>query len=127
MIPNDFIPTTHSGYISLEVQEGFKYGFNFSVCNILNNVGYLMTRNQYDIKGIIYVNHNTQKLSFVSKYQPIPLLYPEGMLFPYLNLKYTNDKCYILGVIPSSLLNSCCIQEGFSYIQQHICTRLTSH
>ena len=51
MIPNDFIPTTHSGYISLEVQEGFKYGFNFSVCNILNNVGYLMTRNQYDIKG----------------------------------------------------------------------------
>ena len=51
-----------------------------------------MTRNQYYIKGSSYLNHHMQNLFSVAKYQPIDLLYPEGMLFPYLHWKYTNDK-----------------------------------
>ena len=54
-----------------------KYGFKLSGCNILNNVGYLMTRNQYDIKGSRYVNHHIKKLCYVAKFYSIPLLYPE--------------------------------------------------
>ena len=44
MIHTDLIPTADSIYISVEVQEKVKYGFKFSGCNILNNVGYLMKK-----------------------------------------------------------------------------------
>ena len=47
------------------------------------------------------------------------------MLYPYLHWISTNEKCSIVGAIPSSLLKLCYIQEGFGSIQQHICTRLT--
>ena len=103
-----------------------KYGFKLSGCNILNNVGYLMTRNQYDIKGSIFVNHHMQKLHFVDKYQSISLSYTEGILPPSLNWKPKDEKCSIIGAISSSLLNLCCIQEGFNSMQQHICARLNS-
>ena len=39
IISTDFIRTTNSEYISVKVQEKFKYGFKFSGCNILNNFG----------------------------------------------------------------------------------------
>ena len=61
-----------------------------------------MIRDQYDIKGNIYVNNHLQNLFSVDKCQYFHLLYPEGMVFPYLNWKYTNDKCSIVGAIPSS-------------------------
>ena len=57
-IPTDFTPTTNSGNIEVELQEKVKDGFKFSACNILNNVGSLMTRNRYGIKGSRYVNHH---------------------------------------------------------------------
>ena len=60
-----------------------------------------MTRKQYYIKGSKCVNNNVQKLCSVAKCQFIPSLYPEGMFFPSLHRKYTNDKCPIVGVIPS--------------------------
>ena len=53
IIPADFITTTNSGDIAVKVQEKVKYGFKFSGCNILNNDGSLMTRNQYYTKGSI--------------------------------------------------------------------------
>ena len=125
IISTDYITTTNSGDISVGVQEKVKYGFKFSVCNILNNVGYLMTRNKYDIKCSRYINHCMQDLFAVDICQSIPLLYSEGMLLPSLHWKYTKEKCSIFGAIPSLLLSLCCIQEGFSSIQQLICTRLT--
>ena len=127
IIPTNFTPTTNSGDIEVEVQEKVKYGFKFSGCNILNNVGSLKAINQYYIKGSVYVNHHMRKLCSVDKFQSIPLLYPEGMLFPFLHRKYKNEKFSIVGAIPSSLFNLCCIQEGLSSIQQHINTRSTSH
>ena len=126
IIPSDFIPTENSVNISFESQEKVKYGFKFSGCKVLNNVGSLMTRNQYYIKGSRCVNHHTKKLCSVAKCKYIYLLYPEGILFSSLHWKATNEKCSIVGAIPYYLLNLCCIQEGFSSIQQHVCTRLTS-
>ena len=61
-----------------------------------------------------------KKLCSVDKCQYIPLLYTEGMLFLSLYCKSTNEKCSIVDATPSLLLNLCCIQEGFSSIQQHI-------
>ena len=60
IVPTDFITTTKSRDIAGKVQERVKYGFNLSGCKILNNVGYLITRNQYDIKGSRYVNLHMQ-------------------------------------------------------------------
>ena len=37
-----------------------------------------------------------KKLFHVAKYQSIPLLYLEGMLFPYLYCKYTNENALLL-------------------------------
>ena len=77
-----------------------------------------MTRKKYDIKGIRYINHPMQKLCSIDKCQSITLLYPEGMMFPSLRCKYTNEKYSIVGGIPFSLLNLYFIQEGSSHIQQ---------
>ena len=73
IISNNFIPTKNSGYIAFEVQEKFKYGFKFSGCNILNDFGYLNTRNQYDIKGSRWFNCHMQMICYVDKCQSITL------------------------------------------------------
>ena len=86
MIQKSSLSLLISGDIEVEVQEKVKYGFNFSGCSILNNVVYLITRNQYYIKVIIYVNHNMQKLCSVDKCQCIFLLYPEAIFFSSFTL-----------------------------------------
>ena len=73
IIPTNFIPTKNSGYIAFEVQLKVKYGLKFSGCNILNDFGYLITRNQYDIKGSRYFNFHMQMLCCVDKCQSITL------------------------------------------------------
>ena len=124
--PSDFIPTTNTGEIPTEVEEKVRYGFKFSGCNILNNVGSLLTRSHYDIKSSRYVNHHIQKLCSVTAATSIPLLYAEGMLFPSIFWKSARDKCSIIGAIPSSLLNANIKREGFASIEEHIRTRITS-
>jgi predicted GIY-YIG superfamily endonuclease len=124
-IATDFIPTTNAGEIALKVEEKVKYGFKFSGCNILNNVGSLLTRSNYDIQRNRYVNHNIQKLCSTTNCESIPLLYPEGMLFPSIHWKSAHDNCSIIGAIPSSLLNANARKDGFAPIQQHLRTRLT--
>ena len=125
IIPTDYIPTTEAGDIPLEVDEKIKYGFRFSGSNILNNVGSLLTRTNFDMRKSRYVNHNIQKLCSVTKGDSIPLLYPEGMLFPSIHWKSADDNCSIVGAIPSSLLNPNITKNGFAPVQQHIRTRLT--
>ena len=70
------------------------------------------------------MNYHMKKLTSLSKFKSIPLLYPEGMLFPSIHWKLANDKCFIVGAIPSSLLHENCEQDGFCSIQKHIRTRL---
>ena len=122
---DNFIPTTNAGEIPLEVEEKVKYGFKFTGCNILNNVGSLLTRSSYDIKKSRYVNHFMQKICSSTNCESIPLIYPEGMLFPSIHWKSSTDNCSILGAIPSSLLNEKAKSYGFASIQEHIRTRLT--
>ena len=73
-----------------------------------------------------YVNHNIQKLCSITNGDSIPLVYLEGILFPSIFWKLISDNCFVLGAIPSSLLNSDINKVGFASIQQHIRTRLTS-
>ena len=91
----------------------------------MNNVGSALARSKYDFKKSRYINHNIQKLCSTVNCESIPLVYPEGMLFPSIFWKSAKDNCSILGAIPSSLLNSNINKDGFASIQQHIRTRLT--
>ena len=126
IMPSNLIQTTNTGDVPIEVNEKVKYGFKFSGCNILNNIGSLLSRKLHEIKGSRYVNCNFQKICSVAKCKSIPLLYPEGMIFPSLHWKSAKDDCSIAGAIPSSLLNEFMSKEGFAPIQQHVRTRLTS-
>ena len=121
-----FIPTTNSGDVAVEVSEKVKYGFSFSGSNILNNAGALLTRSTYDIKKSKYVNHHLQKMCSVVNGNVVPLLYPEGILFPSIHWKSASDNCAVVGAIPSSLLNANITKEGFASVQQHIRSRLTA-
>ena len=126
VLPTQFIPTTNTGEVPIEVVEKVRYGFKFSGCNILNNVGSLLTRSHYDIRSSKYINHHIQKLCSVTNGNSIPLLYAEGMLFPSIHWKTAEDKCSVIGAIPSSLLNVNIKKEGFASVQEHIRTRLTT-
>ena len=125
IIPTEFIPTTDAGVLTLEVEEKVQYGFKFAGSNILNNVGSLLSRSGHDFQKSRYVNHNIQKLCSVANCECIPLLYPEGMLFPSIHWMSSSDNCSIIGAIPSSLLNEHIHKEGFATVQQHVRTRLT--
>ena len=112
-----FIPTTDASNLALEVEEKVNYGFKFAGCNILNGVGSVLSRSNYDIRKNRYVNHNIQKLCSVTNHASIPLLYPEGMLFPSIHWKSAYDNCSIVGAIPSSLLNANATKEGFASVK----------
>ena len=122
----DFFPTTNAGELCVEVEEKVGYGFKFSGCNILNNAGSLLSRSLFDIRKSKYINHHIQKLCSVINCKSIPLLYPEGMLFPSIHWKTAYDDVSVVGAIPSSLLNVFIEKEGFASIQQHLLTRLKS-
>ena len=81
---------------------------------------------QNNIKESRYVNHHMKNLCSIHKYQFITVIFPEGILFPSLSWKYTNEKYSIFIAITPLLLNLCWIKEGFSIIQKQNITRLTS-
>jgi hypothetical protein len=126
VIPTDFIPTTNSGEKPIEVEEKVHYGFKFSGSNILNNAGSLLTRKEHVIAKSRYVAHYCQKLCSVADCECVPLLYPEGMLFPSIHWKACETDLSVLGAIPSSLLQEKINQHGFASVQQHLRTRLVS-
>ena len=121
------MPTIDASGIDFEAEEETAYGFQWSVCNILNNPGSLLTRKQYELKGNNYLNHHIQKFlsTIVVKY--IPLLYIEAMLCPSIYWETANDHGSIVEAIPSSLMNEAIEQDGFATIQQNIRTRLTTN
>ena len=57
----------------------------------------------------------------------VPLLYPEGMLFPSIHWKSAKDNVSLLGAIPSSFLNENIEKEGFLSIQDHLRSQLLNN
>ena len=110
------MPTIDASGIDFEAEEETAYGFQWSVCNILNNPGSLLTRKLYELKGNNDLNYHIQKCvsTIVGIY--IPLLYLKEMLFTSLYWKSADDHCSIVGAIPSSLMNEAIKQDGFATI-----------
>ena len=125
-----FIPTTDAGELAVEIDNETEYGgigneFKINGSVILNQCGSLLTRKTHELKGSSYHKHFLQRMCATTTGSSIPLLYPEGMLFPSIHWKAAEDKCSIVGAIPSSLLNEAIKTDGFASIQEHIRTRLT--
>ena len=125
------VPTTHAGEIANEIEETTKYGGTFGNIRIsghvlLNQCGTLLTRKKYQIKGSSRHRFFLQKMCATSPSTCIPLMYPEGTLFPSIHWKMAHDNCSIVGCLPASLLTENKFNPRFASLQSHVRTRLTN-
>ena len=56
----------------------------------------------------------------------VPLMYPEGVLFPSIHWMMAPDKCSIVGCIPAPLLTEQSCGNRFESIQDHVRSRITN-
>ena len=96
----NFMPTTDVGSTDFEVEEETLYGFKFSGCNILNNLGSLVTIKQYNLKGNNYLNHHIQNFLYTIVGKYITLIYIKAMLFTSIYWRDADDHCSIVEAIP---------------------------
>ena len=127
----DHLPSTYAGNLAFEIEETTKYGGtqgNIVISGhvLLNQCGTLLTRKKHQIKGSSRHNYFLQRICATTIGESIPLMYPEGILFPSIHWKMSSDNCSIVGAIPALLLNESVKTFGFASIQEHIRSRLTS-
>ena len=71
---------------------------------LLNQCGSLLTRKKYQLKGNSRHRFFLQRLCATSHGSSIPLMYPEGTLFPSIHWMMAPDNCAIVGCLPVPLL-----------------------
>ena len=125
------IPTTDSGEIANEIEETTIYGgtqdkLTISGHVILNQCGSLLTRKKHELKGSSKHKFFLQKIVATSAGSSVPLMYPEGILFPSIHWKMADDGCSIIGCIPAPLLSDTIQHTGFASIHSHVKCRLTN-
>ena len=94
---------------------------------ILNNCGSCLIRKNYQLKGTKYQQAFLQQIVSTSKGHAVPLVYPEGMLFPSIFWTDTEDGS-LVGALPAAIMASKkeCRAFGFASMQDHIQSRLTN-
>ena len=126
------IATTNAAQIPMQIEETVtEYGGTFGNIRIaghvlLNQCGTLLTRKKYQLKGSSRHRFFLQRLCATSCNSSIPLMYPEGTLFPSIHWKMAPDKCAIVGCLPVPLLSDDMFNHRFGTIQSHIRSRLTN-
>ena len=119
------IQTTDAGAYAREIEHETKYGGSFGNIRIaghviLNQCGSLLTRKKYEVKGSSQHKFFLQKLVATCKNTAVPLMYPEGVLFPSIFWKSSPDNCAIVGAIPAPLLTQASHGSRFCSIQEHV-------
>ena len=127
----DMIPTTNQGQIARRILANSEYAGSFGNIRvsghvILNQCGTLLTRKKHQIKQSSRHQFFLYKSVATCRSTTIPLMYPEGVLFPSIHWKMAPDKCSILGSIPASLLTEINHRNRFASIQSHIRSRITN-
>ena len=123
------MPSTHAGEFAYEIEDKTPQGQqHISGHVILNQCGSLLTRRgKYKMRGWNSQRHFLQRICATTMGDSIPLLYPEGMIFPSIFYANAPDDSSILGAIPSSLLNdSNKNQHWFATVMEQSRSRLTS-
>ena len=124
--PADAIPTTHAGKFAFEIEEEIQKGQYVSGHVIMNQCGSLLTRKNNRMNGYNSQKNFLQKLCATTICDSVPLLYPEGMMFPSIFYAMAENDNAILGAIPSSLFTGDQSFYGFATMHDHIHTRLTN-
>ena len=124
---NDPIPTTNAAENALQISDarGQRPINRVSGHVILNQCGSLLSRRDHEIKGSSKHQFFLQKIHATSNAECIPLIYPEGVLFPSIFPFDDPDGFASVGCIPAPLLCRSMEQLGFESIPQHTRTRLT--
>ena len=127
----DMIPTTNQGQLARTIEETSEYAGTFGNIKIsghvmLNQCGTLLTRKRHQIKPSSRHKFFLHKAVATCPSTTVPLMYPEGVLFPSIHWKMAPDKCSILGCIPASLLTEINHGNRFASIQSHIRSRVNN-
>ena len=122
----DELPYTNAGEYAFQIEEEIPKGKFISGHVILNQCGSLLTRAKHRITGFSMQKNFLQSIASTRVGESIPLLYPEGMLFPSIFYKMIINDSAICGTIPSSLFTGTISLHGFASIQDHVQSRLTS-
>lgn len=121
------IPSTDAGEIAVTINEEVPVkAIHVSGHVLLNQCGSLLTRKTHQINGSSKHKYFLQKICSTSIGKSIPLLYPEGMIFPSIHWSMANDNCSVLGAIPAPLLSDAISKYGFASIPQHVRNRITT-
>ena len=109
---NCTIPTTNANLHAKKVtSEDRNWLIRTNGHVLLNQTGKLLTRRNHNMNSNKTQKHFIQSIASTVPGNCIPLLYPEGMMFPSIFWKMLHDGT-IVGAMPSSLMN-----------QQHVNTR----
>ena len=127
-IIQNVIPATNAGETALHITDNpnQKQINRVSGHVILNQCGSLLSQRSHTINGSSKHKFFLQKIHSTTKGESVPLLYPEGMLFPSIFPFPDPDGISSVGCIPAPLLSTLLQQSGFESIPQHIQTRLTA-
>ena len=103
-IITDNMPTTDSGEYAYTIEDDSPKGSNINGHVILNQCSSILSRKDSTIEGYKYQKNFLQKIVSTTIGNSLPLLYPEGMLFPSIFWKQL-DRCgSITWAIPCGLL-----------------------
>ena len=114
-------PTTNAGELAYEVDQQTEYGGTLrdivvGGATFLNQCGTYLTRKTHQIKGSSRHNYFLQRICATTVGESIPIMYPEGILFPSIHWKMAIDNCSIVGAILAPLLTESVSQFGFASI-----------
>ena len=125
---NFFIPTTDAGEMAFQVESDSdnpsKRGTNTSMHVLLNLCASLLTRKKHKLSPSSLQRFFVERVVSTNFGTSVPLLYPEGMLFP--SVFYSMKNGSIIGAMPSSVMSDLMCEYGFSPINDHLRSRLTS-
>ena len=124
-IEYDELPTTTAGDVAFTVHEERPKGQYVSGHVIMNQCGSLLNRNEKQISGYRSQKQFIQRIASTCPGKSLPLLYPEGMMFPSIFWKMVLNCGAILGAIPSGILAQHVPYNGFASMKEHVRNRLT--
>jgi len=122
---NIILPTTDSSKVVHWIKDSVASSIPLSV--LFNKHLHLLVRRNFELKATKRAKGFLERIVATTEEDCVPLLYPEGMLFPQIFFHQRNDGS-IDGSIPSPLWNSNKIVQAFNIasIVDHMRSRITN-
>jgi len=117
------LPTTHASKVAHWMKESIATSIPLSV--LLNKHLRLLVRRNFELRATKRATGFLERIVSTSDEDVVPILYPEGMIFPHIFF-YQNDDGSIVGCIPSPLWTCEKFIESFGVasIVEHMRSRI---